>query len=367
MSTLDTQSQENNVSYENVTLPSEEKEDVESAHAHEDGQLVEPSSDMESNAPSPTASSSAVVEAESNVLSRMREESEQRQAEKIAMTKQQLLQCFGKLLNVLPRKNRELRDLIAVFNTQVSSAEASVESKEKEKTKDSNSSPIDSADPYWTVFKQACDTNLPHVIEVALDCIQKLLATSILTGSIIKTQENIIFNTNKQKGSHFKIKPPSPPPPSLSPLLALTIFVKDANGEYLIDDIVRTICNCDRIDSDKVHLQKREKKKQKTKGSKSILTLGTSPTCEVHGQSLLLCMRSCYNIYLTTKNVDVQTSGAFFFFFFFEMCYLHISAFECLCFVLNCKMESTSCVDPDRLCSVSKDGEIVHALQKKTT
>merc|ERR1712154_184129 len=64
--------------------------------------------------------------------------------------------------------------------------------------------------------------------------------------------------------------------------------------------MVRTICDCCSIESEKVQLQI----------VKAILTLGTSPNnIEVHGQSLLICLRACYNIFLSTKNIDVQTSA----------------------------------------------------------
>ena len=77
------------------------------------------------------------------------------------------------------------------------------------------------------------------------------------------------------------------------------IYRLDRNGKPLIDTMVKTICDCCAIESEKVQLQI----------VKAILTLGTSPSCEVHGQSLLMCLRACYNIFLSTKNIDVQTSA----------------------------------------------------------
>lgn len=77
------------------------------------------------------------------------------------------------------------------------------------------------------------------------------------------------------------------------------IYRLDRNSKPLIDTMVKTICDCCAIESEKVQLQI----------VKAILTLGTSPSCEVHGQSLLMCLRACYNIFLSTKNIDVQTSA----------------------------------------------------------
>eukprot|EP00483_Globobulimina_turgida_P008918 UN08936 len=104
----------------------------------------------------------------------------------------------------------------------------------------------------------SCQSQVPPIVEVSLDSIQKLMAQSILTGQ-----------------------------------------TRDRNGKPLIDIMVKTICNCCAIESEKVQLQI----------VKAILTLGTSPTCQVHGQSLLMCLRACYNIFLSTKNIDVQTSS----------------------------------------------------------
>merc|ERR1712048_197124 len=79
----------------------------------------------------------------------------------------------------------------------------------------------------------------------------------------------------------------------------ITGQTRDRNGKPLIEVMVRTICDCCSIESEKVQLQI----------VKAILTLATSQSTEVHGQSLLMCLRACYNIFLSTKNIDVQTSA----------------------------------------------------------
>ncbi len=41
----------------------------------------------------------------------------------------------------------------------------------------------------------------------------------------------------------------------------------------------------------------------------ALLTVVSSQTCEVHESTLLLAVRTCYNIYLASKNVINQTTA----------------------------------------------------------
>ena len=41
----------------------------------------------------------------------------------------------------------------------------------------------------------------------------------------------------------------------------------------------------------------------------ALLTMVSAPTCEVHEASLLLVVRTCYNIYLASKNLINQTTA----------------------------------------------------------
>ncbi|ETO27341.1 hypothetical protein RFI_09790 [Reticulomyxa filosa] len=192
--------------------------------------------------------------------------------------KQEMIKSFAKLLSGLSRRHRQLRAMCMEYRDEVMNiSEVQI---------------IENGDRYWGLFKQCCVTGMPHIVELSLDWDNK--------------------NNNKKKKKR-----------------------KQENGDYLIDDIVKTVCDCDRIDSDKVHFQL----------IKVILTMGTSvDCCEVHGSNLLLCLRSCYNIFLTTKNSDVQTTGIsygknivlcllstlgsfFFFFFCMLMCSLTCAPF----------------------------------------
>jgi brefeldin A-inhibited guanine nucleotide-exchange protein len=42
---------------------------------------------------------------------------------------------------------------------------------------------------------------------------------------------------------------------------------------------------------------------------KALLTAVTSPTLSVHGQALLLVVRACYNVYLTSRSEVNQTTA----------------------------------------------------------
>eukprot|EP01083_Nonionella_stella_P173092 595988_1 len=158
--------------------------------------------------------------------------------------KRQLLFCVKKLLNVISRRQRDLRNKCIDVQKEIKSLK--------------EDPPNGNGDKYWLIFQMSCESQVPPIVEVALDSIQKLMALSILTGQ-----------------------------------------TRDRNGKPLIDIIVKTICNCCAIESEKVQLQI----------VKAILTLGTSSSSHVHGQSLLMCLRACYNIFLSTKNIDVQTSA----------------------------------------------------------
>merc|ERR1712032_698997 len=86
--------------------------------------------------------------------------------------------------------------------------------KELKSNNNSKSNSALNGDRYWLVFQMGCQSQSPPIVEVALDSIQKLMAQSILTGQ-----------------------------------------TRDRNGKPLIDVMVRTICDCCSIESDKVQLQ----------------------------------------------------------------------------------------------------------------
>uniref|UniRef100_A0A0N5A8A3 SEC7 domain-containing protein n=1 Tax=Syphacia muris TaxID=451379 RepID=A0A0N5A8A3_9BILA len=118
------------------------------------------------------------------------------------------------------------------------------------------------ADRYFLPFDLACHSKCPRIIIIALDCLQKLIAYGHLVG----------------KG-----------PDAANP------------ERLLIDRIVEAICvpfigpNTD----DGVQLQI----------LKAILAVILAPTCEVHEASLLLAVRTCFNIYLASRSPINQTTA----------------------------------------------------------
>ncbi|KAK3091259.1 hypothetical protein FSP39_018373 [Pinctada imbricata] len=118
------------------------------------------------------------------------------------------------------------------------------------------------ADKYFLPFELACKSKCPRIVNTALDCLQKLIAYGHLTGNA---------------------------PDSTNP------------GKRLIDRIVETICGCfNGPQTDEgVQLQI----------IKALLTVVTSNTCEIHEGTVLQTVRTCYNIYLASKNLVNQTTA----------------------------------------------------------
>ncbi|XP_035208978.1 brefeldin A-inhibited guanine nucleotide-exchange protein 1-like isoform X2 [Stegodyphus dumicola] len=118
------------------------------------------------------------------------------------------------------------------------------------------------AEKYFLPFELATQSKTPRIVAIGIDCVQKLIAYGHLTG---------------------KIYDPADP------------------SKLLIDRIVETICSCFHgpNTNDGVQLQI----------IKALLTLVTSNACEVHEGSVLLSVRTCYNIYLASRNLINQTTA----------------------------------------------------------
>ncbi|XP_024148796.1 brefeldin A-inhibited guanine nucleotide-exchange protein 2 [Oryzias melastigma] len=118
------------------------------------------------------------------------------------------------------------------------------------------------ADKYVLPFELACQSKCPRIVSTSLDCLQKLIAYGHITGNA---------------------------PDSRSP------------GKRLIDRLVETICNCFQgpQTDEGVQLQI----------IKALLTAVTSPHIEIHEGTVLLTVRTCYNIYLASRNLINQTTA----------------------------------------------------------
>lgn len=113
------------------------------------------------------------------------------------------------------------------------------------------------------VLKLACQSRSSRIVIIALDCIQKLVAYGWLCGTRLDPDEHT-------KG-------------------------------LLIDTIVESVCNCFHgpATDDGVQLQI----------IKALLTLVTSPSCQVHESSLLLAIQTCFDIYLSSRNTTNQNTA----------------------------------------------------------
>ncbi|CAB3369386.1 Hypothetical predicted protein [Cloeon dipterum] len=121
---------------------------------------------------------------------------------------------------------------------------------------------IVSAEKYFLPFELACQSKGTRIVVTALDCLQKLIAYGHLTG-------NIVDSTSPDK--------------------------------FLINRIVETVCGCftGPNTDEGVQLQI----------IKALLTVVTSQHVQIHEASILLAVRTCYNIYLASKNMINQTTA----------------------------------------------------------
>lgn len=121
---------------------------------------------------------------------------------------------------------------------------------------------VTTTEKYFLPFELACQSKSSRIVVTALDCLQKLIAYGHLTGNV---------------------------PDSTTP------------GKYLINRIVETICACfsGPQTDEGVQLQI----------IKALLTVVTSQHVEVHEGTVLLAVRTCYNIYLASRNLINQTTA----------------------------------------------------------
>ncbi|XP_032451671.1 brefeldin A-inhibited guanine nucleotide-exchange protein 1 isoform X2 [Nasonia vitripennis] len=119
-----------------------------------------------------------------------------------------------------------------------------------------------SAEKYFLPFELACQSKSPRIVVTSLDCLQKLIAYGHLTGSI---------------------------PDSTDP------------NKLLIVRIVETICSC--------FMGPQTDEGVQLQIIKALLTVMTSQHVEVHEGTVLLTIRTVYNVYLASRNLVNQTTA----------------------------------------------------------
>ncbi|KAJ8664573.1 hypothetical protein QAD02_006235 [Eretmocerus hayati] len=119
-----------------------------------------------------------------------------------------------------------------------------------------------SAEKYFLPFELACQSKSPRIVVTSLDCLQKLIAYGHLTGNI---------------------------PDSTDP------------NKLLIVRIVETICSC--------FMGPQTDEGVQLQIIKALLTVMTSQHVEVHEGTVLLTIRTVYNVYLASRNLVNQTTA----------------------------------------------------------
>lgn len=123
------------------------------------------------------------------------------------------------------------------------------------------------AEKHFLPFELSCKSKSTKIVITALDCIQKLTAYGHIKGNCLDPR---------------------------------------SQGKLLIDTIVDTVCDC--YNYDEVYGTTTTDEGIQLQIMKALLTLATSQ-CELHGKSLLKVIRTCFNIYLGSKNPVNRTTA----------------------------------------------------------
>ncbi|KAI9353054.1 hypothetical protein DFJ73DRAFT_829294 [Zopfochytrium polystomum] len=183
-------------------------------------------------------------------------------------------------------------------------------------------------DDLWPPFKLGLNATMPVKIrETALDCLQRLIAHKLLTGSkplppiafpvpstapspslmssligrpSLEPNQNDLTSIDLDNSQSLAVSPNSSVTPEADPARILS-NAGDAVQLFLIDDIAHTICTnytgAARDELVQIHI------------IKVLLTAVTSTACEVHGTSLMKVVQTCINIYLHAKNPTYQATA----------------------------------------------------------
>jgi len=172
---------------------------------------------------------------------------------------QLLRDTFEKLKSLAPKRNKDLRDECTAGLERLDAAVTGA-----------HAHGCVSADDYFKALKLGCACQgAPKVVAMALDGIQKLLACGFLTG----------------KGADpFKEAEQGAPP------------------RMLMDSVIETVCECEEQSDDTVQLQM----------VRVLLTGVTSQTCEIHCNSLMTAVKTCFQIHRDSKNaMNQRTASAY--------------------------------------------------------
>jgi brefeldin A-inhibited guanine nucleotide-exchange protein len=119
---------------------------------------------------------------------------------------------------------------------------------------------VSGTDRFFVPLKLACESKLPRLMDVALACIQKLIAYGYVRGKEVQ-----VGKMRRQ----------------------------------LMDVVMETICACKDQEDELVQLQI----------VKAVLTAVTSTVSAVHETTLLLAVKTCFYIYLVSRTPVIQTTA----------------------------------------------------------
>ena len=139
------------------------------------------------------------------------------------------------------------------------------------------------------VLRDAIETRVARVVEASLDCLQKLVSFSLIRGEVFA------INQPKTKGSgsgSFFGSSTGQEGDERSTTLQFAAQPPQAQA-------VELVCACADTGDDAVDLRL----------LRALLTVITTSTLQVHSTALLLCVRSTYNVFLTTKSEVTQATA----------------------------------------------------------
>jgi len=116
--------------------------------------------------------------------------------------------------------------------------------------------PVPGTDRYFVPLRLACESKLPRIMEVSLHCIQKIIAYGYVRGKV-------------------------------------------AGEKPFVDVVMETICSCKDEEDKEVQLQIVQ----------AVNTAVTSAVTAVHDTTLLLAVKTCFYIYLVSKNGTIQKTA----------------------------------------------------------
>ncbi|WIA22572.1 hypothetical protein OEZ86_009559 [Tetradesmus obliquus] len=132
------------------------------------------------------------------------------------------------------------------------------------------------------VLQLAVDTLRPNIVEVTLDLIHKLIAFRYLQGAA----HNVQADRHDEDAAGDSKQPKSAAAEAAQQLTPQALAVQ-------------LICRCDEIPDEGVEVLV----------LRGLLTASTSLTFTIHGQALLLAVRTCYNIHLMSRSEVNQTTA----------------------------------------------------------